>query len=323
MSIKRKKFLSVICVLVSVLVITLFVVYTSNINNSNAASNYREYRVYNAQTLSRITSYPIYASQNMQTSMTRDTFDNNTSINDYNVKKGVVKLMSSNNYMGSGFIVDDHTIATAAHCVYGDNGLVSINEILLFDNDDNIVQRITPNEIHIPTEWYNFTSGPKNFQNVLAELFHWTYDYALITVQDSLSDYMHYNLGVTLDSFYPSNSGAPANRQLKIIGYPQDSNNQFTNTTEIEYGTALYYTNNSYYNPYNALVYYSNQTVGGYSGSPVYYTENYNGKNYNTVIAIHTSGPYLAPSACSGVKITDDLLTFYLNNPYIKHPELY
>lgn len=81
----------------------------------------------------------------------------------------------------------------------------------------------------------------------------------------------------------------------------------------------MYYTNNSYTNPYGSLVYYSNSIIGGYSGSPVYYTENYNNVEYNTVIAINTASQYLADDACSGVKITEDLLTFYLSNSHINY----
>ena len=289
-------------------------------NSSEAASNYRLYKVFNATTGAYIAQYSISQSQVLET-MTRGAFDPNiNTVNEYNLKKGVVKIMCSDNYLGTGFIVDDYTIATAAHCLIDSNSTSSkiISDVLLFDNNDNITLHASPEQIHLPTEWYNFANSNHVFSNdPEVELEHWTYDYALITVEENLSDYMHYKLGTTLNYFYPYSSNVNPNKLLKIIGYPSSSNNHVYNQTEIESGYALYYTNSSYYNPYNALLYYSNSTSSGYSGSPVYYTEQYNNTDYNTVIGIHTAGSCFAPNARSGVRFTDDHLTFYLNNPYL------
>ena len=46
-------------------------------------------------------------------------------------KSSVVKIMDSYNYRGSGFVVDEHTIATAAHCVLDEQ----LSEILLFNSN--------------------------------------------------------------------------------------------------------------------------------------------------------------------------------------------
>ena len=305
-------------ILIAGIVFSSFAVRSEQLD---AASGSRAYKVFNATTGTYITQYYIPQSQVLSTGNNRDAFipyGNNA--NDYNMKKGVVKLMSSNGYLGTGFIVDDYTIATAAHCLIGSNTTTSnvISDILLFDNNDNIVQHATPEQIHIPTEWYNFANGPQVFDTLEDELDHWTYDYGLITVEQNLSGYMHYKLGTTLNSFYPSSANSPLNKELKIIGYPYTSNDHYTNVTEIETGYALYYTNSSYYNPYNALLYYSNEVTYGYSGSPIYFTETYNNHYYNTVIGIHTAGNDPLYGVYSGVKFSDDHLTFYLNNPYLQ-----
>lgn len=274
------KFKKAVAVFMAMLLMMLSFSYTAN-NNSDAANSSRSYKVYHAATghyLREYTLAPLNTSDNF-----RAVIGTDERVIDW-TKSGVVKIMSDSYYLGSGFVVDEHTIATAAHCVYNE----SISEILLFDTSGNIEKNIIPMEYHIPTRYV------ANSQ----------FDYALITVKEDLSEYICFELGVPLDSFV----NGETNATVSVTGFPQEYNDH---TNHMKYsGNGKICSGGS---GENGLLYYNADTSGGNSGGPVYITESLNGKTYHTVVAVHTTG------GNHGVCMTTDLIHFYKANNNLRY----
>ena len=260
--------------------------------DTDAANTTRSYRVFNSRTGTELSSYTLNALSSLNTKEVIGTDDREL---DWS-KNGVVKLMSTKKYLGSAFVVDAHTIATAAHCVYNVEEQLPkiITQILLFDSTGNISMYATAMETHIPST-YIYGYGTNKYNP--------NYDYALITVQQDFSEYCCFDLGVPLDSI--KNSTAT----IKLTGFSGDlgnsptTHNNFTST-----GNILDLT--------STRLIYSCDTAGGNSGCPVYIEENRCGRQYNTAIAIHTNGN---SSGNKGVRITTDLIHFYYNNPNLNY----
>lgn len=210
----------------------------------------------------------------------------------------VVKLTGGGKF-GTGFIVDDHTIATAAHCVYqGESKSFAKDlKIDIFNGDcTKILKTITPKEVHMPL-YYSFKGDER-------------YDYALLYVEEDLSKYGEFSLSMPMDSFMTSGatvtvSGFPAktasnpnaggNKRYKADGEIMDIR---TFKPEI----------------WDYQIRYSAFMDSGDSGGPVYTTQTFDGETYHTVVGINTSG---AENLYCGTRITTTLLMFYYNNDYI------
>lgn len=172
--------------------------------------------------------------------------------------------------------------STSVHCIYNTAvGVIPVTKIDFYStnsSDNTPVKIITDVEsIHIR----------KNYI-VIKNL---NYDYALITVEDDLSDYLCFNLGFALDNLKDQET------DIYVTGFPgEDFGNMYTG-----FGNIV--------ECYDQRLKYNTDTTGGQSGSPVYTITTFQNKVYYTVIAIHThSGNY-------GVRITTDVLHFYYNNP--------
>jgi glutamyl endopeptidase len=200
--------------------------------------------------------------------------------------KGVVNI---NNYV-TGFVIGEHTILTAAHCVYNKEEQTAKTglKLYLYDNGsyDNASVTATPVQIHIPGEYVENSTRD--------------YDYAIITVKEDLSDYMSFNLGVA--------RSIAVGKTVKVTGRggsgDEDSgvNKDLIDVMSTGSGTIATFT--------NYRVNYTVDTIGGDSGAPVYYTKD----GVNTVIGIHR-GQY--GSNNTGVRITTDILQFAYNNSHI------
>ncbi len=201
-------------------------------------------------------------------------------------KNGVVRLASNG---GTGFVVDEHTIATAAHCVYNrtTGSAVPVTKIDFYSTSNSAanpdpVKTITEVEsIHIP-------------RNYMTQSNYYDYDYALITVEDDLSDYLCFNLGLALDGIVDTDA------EVYVTGFPQGNfNAMYTGSGEIIKCNDL-------------TLDYNTDTEHGQSGAPVYIATTFQNKVYYTVVAIHTRG---AGVHNYGTRMTTNLLHFYLNNP--------
>jgi trypsin len=275
----------------------------------------RSYRAYNAKTRSFMRSYSLSESS---------AYINNegSGISTYSImpdddryvdwsKSGTVKLMTSTGYIGTGFVVAPHVVATCAHCVYDKSGIKSISEIKLFNTDGSLSLNATPKEIHIPTKYYNSSEYEPH------------YDYALITVEEDLSDYMCYDLGVALDSSF-SDESKRNNLPIYITGFAQQSNAGGNShyTDNLITGVGKLYAKEKIEN--NGLLPYQlvcdTAVSNGDSGAPVYIKESYsdkynNNKEYYTVIGINSSGAWRYSAF---TRITTDLLVFYYQNLNLK-----
>lgn len=277
-------------ILTSVLACMIMVMSVTSFRGSEvtAFSTQRTYRVYNAATCKHTRTYTLDALPTYNAS--RDVIGTDDRVVDWS-KSGTVKITTTDNMgkynMGTGFVVGDHVIATAAHCICDTENNISaiISDILLFNSSGEVVEHATPVEIHVPESFFK-NEEPK---------YDPKYDYALITVSEDLSAYNCYYLGVPLDSFLSSES------EISVTGF--QGNTIYT-------GKGVIKPNNTASSEY--IIGYTADTKGGESGAPVYYTESYGKYEYNTVIGIHTSGN----DTCNyGMRMTTDLIDFYNGNP--------
>lgn len=264
--------------------------------DANASNTSRIYRRYNATTGAFLGRYMLGALNVNDNVSTYNVIGSDDRVVDF-TKSGVVKLMGSDEYIGTGFVVDSHTIATAAHCIwdYDNNSSIQISEIRLFDANGNISKTVTPVEAHIPQIYLNNKGAG--------------YDYGVITVNEDLSDYAIFDLGV------PLYSASDNELAISVTGFPKYLHN---NEEEVVNSDTLdnMYTGNGVLSASNSndVLYYTADASEGNSGGPVYITTSYYGTVYYTVIGIHTSGSSIVNS---GVSMTTDLLHFYLNNSHI------
>lgn len=218
-------------------------------------------------------------------------FPPNNMVRDYNTS--VVRLTSG----GTGFIIGQNTIVTAAHCVYN-NGLYNFNIEIVGDNNQ-VLDVITPHCVHIPKKYVDSATDKDN------------YDYALIYVDEDLSDYGTFGMGICLDS-YVNNQG-----NVTVSGFPGEYPPGYNDS---DYGIRFKAVGNITGKTENNLrLIYNADTAGGDSGGPVYVNESFVGTinsvnvsyDYNTVIAIHTRGDN------SGVRINFDIMYFCYQNSYL------
>ena len=110
------------------------------------------------------------------------------------------------NVGGTGFIIGDHIIATAAHCVYDKKTKTfKDNNIEIVDENNNVIDSFHAASVHIPEDY------------VLDRSYN-LYDYALLYVPSvDLSDYGMFSLGVAKDEFVTD-----SRKQVVISGFPQE-----------------------------------------------------------------------------------------------------
>ena len=208
----------------------------------------------------------------------------------------VVRLQAGGN-ISSGFIVDNHIIATAAHCVYNYESKQYFPDMRVDIYDENcttILKTVYPKEAHVALNFVN----NKDFQ----------YDYALLYVEKDLSEYGIFSLGVAMDDFMTSNS------LVTISGFPGT------------FGTLKRYKGVGNIVPISSnladhQIQYTAYASPGDSGGPVYTTQTFNGRTYHTVIGIHTTGTFHSDGSVGehrfGTRVTSTLLVFYYNNEKI------
>lgn len=235
--------------------------------------------------------------------------DTNSSV--VRVRMWVSRPYGSSSFVtATGFIVDAHTIATAAHVVYTTNAAgveygVEFGYVLVDDEETGNTIQHAITEVHIPKA-YTQNDSHEN-------------DYALVTVDADLTEYGFFELGcidgtlTEADDIMLSASGFPVN--------VYDENNEIIDDDDGQLYTGrgnLLYTSDE-------CIYYDNDVNGGNSGGPIYVTTRYttNGttwNEYNTAVGICT-GADAIPGTQNDVndakRITPTMLQFYFNNPEI------
>ena len=290
---KINKFIAVLVTLI------LTLVTCGNINNRTFAEN--ENKLYikcDAKTGELLDFYILNALKPEDKS--RVIIGTDDRVIDY-TKSGVVKILPRDDdylYSCTGFVVDEHVIATSAHGVVDNK---RIHEILLYNTDGTVAMKATPVEIHIPSD-YN-------------QIRDTIYDYALITVKENLSDYMCFNLAAPVTDLSKKRCG------VSTTGFP-GSLTDVDGITKIPVDDM--YTGNGIVTAMNDnVIEYNADTSAGDSGCPVYITEARCGYTYYSVIAIHSVGVLNSETKegiCNrGTKITTDLIHFYKNNEYINY----
>lgn len=262
----------------------------------DSVNNHRAYRLYDVTTKQMVKKYTLQLVDDTNVN-DRSVIGSDGRFVDF-TKNGTVKIYGGGT-VGTGFIVDAHTIATAAHCVYSKGasyGSVKYtSRILVFNTDGSIAMTVTNiKQIHIP-DLYISTSGGSN-----------AYDYALITVEEDLSEYAMFNLGVMMDSFRGSG------KTISVTGFPSTVNDQGVKGNTMYTGDGVILNVNAF--DVNKQIFFTNDSTPGNSGGPVYFTTTFNNKTYYTVIGIVSAS---GQDFNIGTRITTDLLHFYKNNPNI------
>ncbi len=218
--------------------------------------------------------------------------------------RGIVYLNIPGSF-GTGFIVGDHEIATAAHCVYNDeNNLFYDIKIQTYNKNGELTStKLTPVEAHVPSGYMNtaITENP--------------YDYALITVKEDLSEYPHFEL---VESYNLSSTGF-ANVPIYITGCPGTVRNSNNSSKRLYSEEGKIIRNVSQ----NKDVLYNNvDTSGGQSGTPIYtiMKTTVGGEvSYKfVVLAVHQGG-LESEGANWGARINRHHKLFYGNNPYANY----
>ncbi|MDE5564026.1 MAG: serine protease [Oscillospiraceae bacterium] len=205
---------------------------------------------------------------------------------------------------GTGFIIGDNMIVTAAHCLRTHDNLDYSSQITikLKDPKTGITHNVYPIEVHIPKAYVQ----KKSHDN----------DYALLVVDKDLSAYGSFSLGVLTD-----NATSADEIPLFATGYPSFVNNQP--------GNHIQYTGTGYLHSVSERILTMNNYVShGNSGGPVYVKTNYRfGSNTEwttstTVVGICVGDNGVEDFAKPGAfteacRITPALLQFYYNNPNI------
>lgn len=300
-------------------------------SNSSSASiaNYGDLRPVNAD-VSSIYEGITYLKKNCSTGATSEytlttTGDATASTNSNNLatpmvpdpdETAVVKLTKTDgNLIGTGTIIDDHIIATAAHCVYDcdEHAFRDLN-IKIVGSGYTEIASYSPSYIHIPKQYSMSGSS--------------IYDYALIYVGADLSQYGKFEIGLALDSFAADNTGE---YRVKVSGFPANQSTQYNpdvplnqqNIQQIQRyvseGNIDGNTNCSTGSVNQNIMWYFTNTFNGDSGGPAYIDETYtiNDVEYNckTMVGIHISGlNYTTHNLGWSRRITADQLYFYRSN---------
>lgn len=215
---------------------------------------------------------------------------------------------------GTGFIINDHVIATAAHCVldYEDERIHSDLSITIFGNNGaSMINMYHPTEVHVPFDYIrsNLYASPND--RPICD-----YDYALIYVSEDLSNYGKINMGLTTDYFNSTST------EIGVSGFPIQINGSPINPNRY-YGTGNIIPVGNLSN-YNSKFLYSDvYTSSGDSGGPMYIQYTSNGSTFRSAIGVFScvddnNTPYDPSDDMSkAVRITKPVLKFYTNNPRI------
>ncbi|MDE6729993.1 MAG: trypsin-like peptidase domain-containing protein [Oscillospiraceae bacterium] len=282
-----------------------------------ATSNSNTYYKYN-YTTKALSTYTLEVSENAPASISDvDELNsiNATSNDNYykitgNGMDGLVRINTSSGGMSTGFIIGDHVIATAAHCVFRYNS-TSTNILDKFHTTINVGMcdadsgttnsiRYTVKEVHVPKEYVNNPTSDS------------VYDYALVTVSEDLSEYTHFNLGVPSTNYLNSMDEVP----ITVSGFLSGGSVVYTSIGQEKSGWVSL----------ENYLYTTNRTNVGMSGGPVYTVTkisqdgNFRERIY-TAIGIHTAHWYNKETGeficSSGPAMNSSLLAFYKINSNI------
>lgn len=211
-----------------------------------------------------------------------------------------VELFSNGVFAGSGFIVSNNTIATAAHCVYNYSTKSFMeNMTVKVHVSDSVEYTASAEFLHIPTKYIRTTDYDVN------------YDYALIRVGDfkdkngnkvNVGKYS-VNLGIMTDEFI--NAGKES---LTSVGYFDDDGvKRYQSTGKIN--------PNIISHEYAYRYYMEAKCVGGKSGGMTYFDSSYtfpgSSSTINTRSTVGINSTSGAGYATYGLRVNLNLIRFY------------
>lgn len=207
----------------------------------------------------------------------------------------------------TGFIIGDHQIATAAHCVYDNEKKTwkAPSSITTYGADGKTRSKtLTPVEVHVPKS-YAESNKPLTEENKI-------YDYALITVKEDLSDHVHFDLG----SSYNLDSDSFGDIPVYITGYAQYVKGIHNVDHDLYTGVGHVLSGKNGKDPLSLC--FDVDASSGNSGSPVYtitYASMGEEKFYKyTALGIHSGS---IGGFNVGPLITEYQLRFYGSNPNV------
>ncbi len=271
---------------------------------TNIDDSARTYYVFDRNTTNIIGNYTLPANTSTSPISTYKRFQTTDDYLDTE-NMNTVRLLYNRNgqpYVGSGFIVDDHVIATAAHCLYNGNNSVSDLTVEVYNYAcTEVLATITPKTMHIPQLFYQYhDTGYKD-----------NYDYALIYVEEDLSQYGKWSLGCMTTEFMATGSDVIAS------GFTGDIENNKPVSRYYSCGDIINYSESeNVKNDKNLRFTAEAMSYSGKSGGPAYYESDYDETTIRTVVGIVTGGGL--NNATWATRITPTLLKFYLNNSNIE-----
>lgn len=273
--------------------------------NFEARDYYRHYcSSYNPASYTEYTlNLPTSSNPQNKVEYTRDSIDSP----DYE-NLNVVRITTSSGVWGSGIIVSNHIVATAAHVVYSGNAFRTGVTVSIYKNTEacpaNLLKTCSATEIHIPekyvTEPYDTSVN---------------YDYALVYVSADLTEIEDDNYTIT-----PFKLGVATNGFM-------DTNNSVTTSGFRNYNSGIY----RYYstgqiknmitmfgddldgNDPEMRMYSEGFAIGGKSGGAVYRDTVFNQQPFRSVLGITTGISGINNNTWSD-RITPTLLRFYFCN---------
>lgn len=211
---------------------------TDDVSYNSYIPSEEEYVKFNAKSGNQIKSYkinPVSYITNSGSSRGSGIIGKDDRVVDYS-QSGVVIITDGSKILGTGFIVDSDKILTAAHVLYdtkNDTPKTNIQYMLYNSNgkkidiNGNVVSNqsdckgISANSYHIPRMYINaLYSGSDGTSGDQFLTSGEGVDYALIRVNEDLSKYQSFNVGV-------ARKDISSNQKLYVTGY--NTNDKETN----------------------------------------------------------------------------------------------
>lgn len=257
--------------------------------SSNNTSQYTQYSI------SSVSSTPTLFNQNDPLRSPINIGDDE--IDNENIECVELIITDKNNNIshGSGIVVDDNVIATAAHCLYSSGNFMKSITVNIYDEDCSVLlDSFSADTIHIPSNY--------------ASTYDSNYDYGLIYIDDDLSEYKT-DVGVMTDSFMSTG------QILITSGFTYYNSN---------IGYARYYSAGAVelMNPFSNYRFQSaGITKGGKSGGMVYFESSSNPLPNTTVNTKSTVGigthRLTTNNHTRGIRLTTTVLRFLFQNSYL------